>query len=52
MITGIGVTFMITGLLAYTVVDNFNPECKPWKYKLINGIITVGATLAIVGYIV
>lgn len=52
MITGVGVTLMIMGLLAYVVVDNFKPECKPWKQKFINTLITIGATLAIVGYVV
>ena len=52
MITGIGVTLMITGILAYVVVDNFKPECKVWKRNLINAIILTGAILTLLGYVV
>jgi hypothetical protein len=51
MITGIGVTLMITGILAYVVVDNFKPECLPWKRRVIDGIIVTGAVLTIISYL-
>lgn len=49
MITGIGVTLLITGLLAHVVVDNIKPYCMPWKKNLINAIIAIGAGLTVVG---
>jgi hypothetical protein len=49
MITGIGVALMITGILAYSVADNFKPDCAPWKRLVINCIITLGATLTLMG---
>jgi hypothetical protein len=49
MIIGIGTALMITGILAYSVVDNFKPECEPWKRLVINCIITLGATLTLMG---
>lgn len=52
MITGIGVTLIIMGILAYVVVDNFKPECLPWKKRLIDAIILCGAILTLVGYFV
>lgn len=52
MMVGIGVSLMITGILAYSVVDNFKPECKPWKRHLINAIIVAGAVLTLSGYFV
>jgi hypothetical protein len=51
MITGIGVTLMILGILCYVVVDNFKPECLPWKRNLINAIILAGAVLTLAGYV-
>lgn len=50
MITGIGVTLLIMGILAYVVVENFKPECLPWKKILIDGIIILGALLTLAGY--
>lgn len=50
MITGIGVTLLITGILAYVVVENINPNCLPWKKILIDGLILIGALMTIVGY--
>ena len=50
MITGIGVTLMIMGILAYSVVDNFKPECAHWKRVVINTIIVTGAILTLMGY--
>lgn len=52
MITGIGVTLMITGILCYVVVENFRPECASWKKRLVNAIILSGAVLTLVGYFV
>jgi hypothetical protein len=52
MMVGIGVSLMITGVLAYTVVDNLKPECKPWKRNVINAIIVAGAVLTLSGYFV
>lgn len=52
MITGIGVTLMITGLLCYAVVDNFRPYCAEWKRKLINSMIVAGAIILIAGALV
>lgn len=52
MIVGIGVTLMITGILCYVVVENFKPECMPWKKHLINAIILSGAVLVISGYFI
>lgn len=52
MMVGIGVSLMITGILAYSVVDNFKPECKPWKRNVINAIIVAGAVLTLSGYFV
>ncbi len=52
MITGIGVTLLITGILCYVVVENFKPECMPWKKIVIDGIILLGALLTIAGYFV
>jgi hypothetical protein len=52
MITGIGVTLIIMGILAYVVVDNFKPECLPWKKRLIDAIILSGAVLTLAGYFV
>lgn len=49
MIIGIGVTLIITGLLLYSVVDNFKPECAQWKKVVINSIIGVGLALVIIG---
>jgi hypothetical protein len=51
MIVGIGTALMIMGILAYSVVDNFKPECEPWKRIVINCIITLGATLTLMGYL-
>ncbi len=51
MITSIGVALMITGILAYSVADNFKPDCAPWKRLVINCIITLGATLTLMGYL-
>ena len=51
MITSIGVALMITGILAYSVTDNFKPDCAPWKRLVINCIITLGATLTLMGYL-
>jgi uncharacterized membrane protein len=50
MITGLGVTLMILGILAFTVVDNFKPECLPWKRNLLFAISLSGAVLTILGY--
>lgn len=50
MIVGIGVTLMIMGILCYVVVENFRPECLPWKKILIDGIIFLGALMTIAGY--
>lgn len=47
--TGIGVALLITGILAYSVTDNFKPSCAPWKRAVINTIIVVGATLTLLG---
>jgi hypothetical protein len=52
MITGIGVALMITGILAYSVVDNFKPECASWKRIVINYIIAFGAILTLAGYLI
>lgn len=52
MITGIGVTLLITGILCYVVVENFKPQCMPWKKIVIDGIILLGALLTIAGYFV
>ena len=52
MMTGIGVTLLITGILCYVVVENFKPECLPWKKIVIDGIIMLGALLTIAGYFV
>ena len=52
MMTGIGVTLLIMGILAYVVVENFKPECLPWKKILIDSIIFLGAILTLVGYFV
>jgi hypothetical protein len=52
MITGIGVTLLITGLLAYVVVENINPNCLPWKKIVIDSLIFIGALLTIAGYFV
>jgi len=52
MITGIGVSLLITGILAYIVADTFKPACAPWKRRVIDGIIVSGAVLTIMGYIV
>jgi len=51
MITSIGAALMITGILAYSVADNFKPDCAPWKRLVINCIITLGATLTLMGYL-
>jgi hypothetical protein len=51
MMTGIGVSLMITGIIAYSVADNFKPECASWKRIVINCIITLGATLTLMGYL-
>jgi hypothetical protein len=51
MMTGIGVSLMITGIIAYSVADNFKPDCAPWKRRVINVIITLGATLTLMGYL-
>jgi hypothetical protein len=51
MMTGIGVSLMITGVIAYSVADNFKPDCAPWKRMVINVIITLGATLTLMGYL-
>jgi hypothetical protein len=50
MITGIGVTLLITGILCYVVVENLNPNCLPWKKILIDFLIMLGAVLTLVGY--
>jgi hypothetical protein len=50
MITGIGVTLMILGILAFTAVDNLKPQCLPWKRNLIFAISLAGAALTILGY--
>lgn len=52
MITGIGVTLLITGILCYVVVENLNPNCLPWKKIVIDGLIMAGALLTIAGYFV
>ena len=52
MITGIGVTLLIMGILCYVVVENINPNCLPWKKIVIDGIILIGALLTIAGYFV
>lgn len=52
MITGIGITLMITGLLCYVVVENFRPECAVWKKRVVNAIILSGAVLTLAGYFV
>lgn len=52
MITGIGITLMITGLLCYVVVENFRPECAAWKKRVVNAIILSGAVLTLAGYFV
>ena len=49
MITGIGVTLLITGLLAHVVVDNIRPYCLPWKKNLINAFIAIGIGLTVAG---
>ena len=51
MMTGIGVSLMITGIIAYSVADNFKPDCAPWKRMVINVLITLGATLTLMGYL-
>jgi hypothetical protein len=51
MMTGIGVTLLITGVLAYSVTDNFKPDCAVWKRLVINCIIAVGVLLTIVGHL-
>jgi len=51
MIIGIGVSLMITGILAYVVADTFKPTCAPWKRRVIDGIFAAGAVLTFVGYI-
>ena len=51
MMTGIGVALMITGILAYSVADSFKPDCAPWKRMVINVIITLGATLTLMWYL-
>lgn len=50
MMTGIGVTLMITGILAYVVVDNLRPECKRWKRRVIDALIVIGAVLTLLSY--
>jgi len=51
MMTGIGVTLLITGILAYSVTDTFKPDCALWKRLVINCIIAVGVLLTVVGYL-
>jgi hypothetical protein len=45
MITGIGISLAITGLLALIVVDNFKPECSEFKKNVIKALIIMGVTL-------
>lgn len=52
MILGVGVTLLILGILCYVIVENFKPECMPWKKILIDGIIFLGALLTIASYFV
>jgi hypothetical protein len=52
MMTGIGVTLMITGLLAFTAVENFKPECLPWKRNLIFAISLTGAVITVLSYFI
>jgi hypothetical protein len=48
MITGIGFSLVITGLLTLIVVDNFKPECSELKKNVIKALIITGATLMII----
>jgi hypothetical protein len=52
MMTGIGVTLMILGILAFTVVDNIKPQCLPWKRNLIFAISLSGAAITALSYFV
>ena len=52
MMTGIGVTLMILGILAFTVVDNIKPQCLPWKRDLIFVISLAGAAITALSYFV
>jgi hypothetical protein len=52
MITNLGVSLTITGLLALIVVDNFKPECSEFK-KMVNKILIIlGMGMTVTGIFV
>jgi hypothetical protein len=52
MITSLGVSLTITGLLALVVVDNFKPECSEFKKMIIKVLIILGMGMTITGLFV
>jgi hypothetical protein len=52
MITSLGVSLAITGLLALVVVDNFKPECSEFKKIIIKTLVILGVGMMGIGMFV
>ena len=52
MITSLGVSLAITGLLVLVVVDNFKPECREFKKTVIKTLVILGVGMMVIGMFV